>query len=81
MVSALAASPRLIAASSTRFSCFLLLNRNPLDNIPGHAAPGILSLRCPWIRVPGEALNVLKGHVLIEETGHDRSAPPESGNH
>jgi len=47
-------------------------NRNPLHNIPGHAsAPAIANLRGPRVRVPGEVLNVLGGHVPIEEIGHD----------
>jgi hypothetical protein len=48
-------------------------NRNPLDNIPGHAPPpASVNLRGPRVRVPGEVLNVFEGHVLIEKIGHDR---------
>ena len=49
------------------------LNRNPPDNIPRHApAPPVLNLRGVRVGVPGEVLNSLEGHVLIEEIGHDR---------
>ena len=50
-------------------------NRNPLDNLPGPAPPpAIVNLRGPQVRVPGEVLNVLEGHVLIEKIGHDRDS-------
>jgi hypothetical protein len=48
-------------------------NRNPLHDIPRHAPPSaIVNLRGPRVRVPGEVLNVLEGHVLIEQIRHDR---------
>ena len=47
-------------------------NRNPLDNIPGHAPPhASVNLRGPRVRVPGEVLNVFVGNQRLRVQRHN----------